>query len=862
MKKDLRTKGAVALVAIAAVLLAFSCGQSGGAGGAAAGGSGRNGPIVDKVIYEVRMDQTLALKDIVEGKADVFFQAVPPAILNTLNDADLDKLEIYAVPSGSWSLLLNPIPNKAPYTWTEPKTGNTSFNPLAIQEIRFAMNWLFNRQKMIDEILQGEGEATYTPMTPGQPGTYRYNLIPAKLGMTPTGDERRAIAEINAAMTAASNLPENRGKLVKGADGFWKFNGKDVSIKFLIRVDDPNGRLPAGRYMADQIEKAGIKVERLERDRSAISIAYYSDPADLQFHMYTEGWGAGATRAWWDVTVSQMYAPYYGYMPGGAEPDHWNYEQPEIDLLGQKGMNGQYLTAEDYWNGNLRATELGLRDSVRIYLATQLDKFVANKARFNGRMAYGLGDGLNGWSIRTADVKPEADGTKVLRVIQYSARGTLFMSAWNPVGVDGFSDVYASAIVDAISDKPTFESPNNAKDIPIAVTYDVKNVKFDAVLQGDEIVGRIPVPANAIRYDSKSKSWVAVGDGLTSWSSGSAKLLPAKWHNGIDVGMDDVMYARAFMVEWANKDGDDDKFFDAPYSAQFLPSLAPGKGSVVNNDGSMTHYVDFYFPGDMDRVAANVLADSNGTTMKAGNPGRQTVVPWDLYEVLGQLVAVGSKSGTVYSFGTTEATTTVDIIAPRIVEDIKAKYQELIDKKHVPASIKDYTSADKAVKRYQATLDFINKYGHAFVSNGPFMLTGVDTNTNSIIIEAFRDYHYKSDYWPKFFRQEITQIDNVRAPASPSRSADAVFEISASSYVYPEIDMSPLSNKAKVEIKLQLEGGEKVYAAKFSKAGVFTATIPAADMAALKPGQPYTVVVMSSLADEAPSVVSVNMTLF
>ena len=122
----------------------------------------------------------------------------------------------------------------------------------------------------------------------------------------------------------------------------------------------------------------------------------------------------------------------------------------ELDELGKKGMNGRYLTAEDYWEGNLRAAELGLRDSVRIFLVTQMDKFAANKARFNRRMVYGLGDGLNGWSVRSADVEPGADGLKTLRVIQYSARGTLFMSAWNPVGVDGFSDVYYLAIAEAV----------------------------------------------------------------------------------------------------------------------------------------------------------------------------------------------------------------------------------------------------------------------------------------------------------------------------------------------------------------------------------------------------------------------------
>ena len=138
------------------------------------------GPIVDKVIYTVSMDQTLAMKDIVEGKADVFFQAVPPAILQTLSEADKAKLDIYTVPSGSWSLLTNPIPNKAPYTWTK-SDGVTEFNPLAITEVRYALNWLFNRKKMIDEILKGDGDPMFTPMTPGQPGTYRYNLIASQL---------------------------------------------------------------------------------------------------------------------------------------------------------------------------------------------------------------------------------------------------------------------------------------------------------------------------------------------------------------------------------------------------------------------------------------------------------------------------------------------------------------------------------------------------------------------------------------------------------------------------------------------------------------------------------------------------------
>ncbi|MGP1438879.1 MAG: ABC transporter substrate-binding protein, partial [Treponema sp.] len=272
----------------------------------------KKGIICDKVIFSVNMDETVALKDVVEGKQDVLFTRVPPAILNTLSDSDRDKLDIYTIPSGSWSLWLNPIPNKPPYTH-KLNTGEVVFNPLALQKVRYAINWLIDRKKIINEVLGGDGDPMFTPMTPGQPGTYRYNLIPIKLGMSDSGDEKLAIDMITKALEEAAQLPNNKGKLVKN-NKFWQYEGKDILVKFFIRVDDATGRLPAGRYIADQIEKAGIKVERLEWDRSRSSDSVYgANPADYICTMYTEGWSAGATRRWWDVTVCQMFAPFYGY---------------------------------------------------------------------------------------------------------------------------------------------------------------------------------------------------------------------------------------------------------------------------------------------------------------------------------------------------------------------------------------------------------------------------------------------------------------------------------------------------------------------------------------------------------------------
>jgi len=441
----------ILIVSVLAVALLFS-----------ATAQAKYGPYADKVIYDVRMDQTIAIKDTAEGNTDVFFTGIDGKTFQGIQQADLNRLSVYAVPSGSWSLLLNPIPNKPPYTF-QHKDGRTIFNPLAIREVRYAINWLIDRKKIVDEILLGAGEPMITAQTPGQPGTYRFNLVPAKLGMTARGNEKKAIADIDAAMKEAANLPENKGKLVKSGQ-FWTYNGQPVTIRFIIRVDDPTGRLLEGRYIAEQLEKAGLKVEQLEYDRSkAGQLAYGSDPADWEWSMYTEGWGAGATRAWWDVTISQMYSPYYGYMPGGQTSGFWNYQNDEIDRIAQKNINGWFLTSDEYWNDNMKVQEMALKEAVRIYVCSQVQYYVANKDRFNARMLYGLGDGLNNWSIRSADVKPDVNGQKTLRVTQYSARGSLFMSSWDPVGVDGFSDVYSAAIVEACTDPSTFESPNAAR---------------------------------------------------------------------------------------------------------------------------------------------------------------------------------------------------------------------------------------------------------------------------------------------------------------------------------------------------------------------------------------------------------------
>ena len=821
----------------------------------------RGGALIDKIIFDVRTDMTIAIKDVAEGKADLMASGIDGSVYLSLERKDLERLDTYAVPSGSWSLLFNPVPNKATYTITT-KDGKTYFNPFAIREVRYAMNFLINRKKLVDEILKGAGEPSFTQATPGQPGTYRYNLIPLRMGMTANGNEEKAINDIEKAMETAANLPENRGKLIK-ENGWWKYNNEIVSIKFVIRVDDPSGRLPAGNAISDLIEKTGIKVEKLLYDRNkSTQVVYLTDPKDYEWNILTEAWGTGATRAWWDVTLRQMYVREGNYTPGWNTAEFWNYDNREASRISDKNYNGWFLTSEEYWNGNIRLQEIGLQDAVRIYLNSQTQYFVANKERFNRRMLYGVGYGINDWSIRSADIKPNRRGEKILRVVQHSAQGSLFMSPWDPVGVNGFADAYSGIIIGPCSDSgATFESPSTAKDIFRLGEADTNTLEIGVVAGNNGIpAGTINVPKNAMMFNPYTQKWeegltivskdgnieYKKSDNLKAYIKCDFKPKYFKWHHGIESSLVDLMYGSVFIANVVTKTDDNDKYYDSALAGRYAPAMDGAVGSVLNEDGSFTLYGNYYFPMDMERQLATIAVSP-----KIGNPNRNTVVPFEINEAIMKLVLEGSKSGNVYTISQDQSLTAIDVKNPTCVADIKEKLIEMRDSKYIPIGIEDWINEDEAVKRYQAAIDFIDNYGHAYISNGPFFISKIDSRANYIELSAFKDYSETAEYWIEKLSTKMSRIEDIDMPSIVNKNEDINIDIYVSSYDYPNNNLERADENTKVKVLLQLQrGGEIEYNANLED-DIFKLTIPKNDLINLPAGE-YIMVFESFIADESP----------
>jgi peptide/nickel transport system substrate-binding protein len=814
------------------------------------------GPIVDKILFNAKSQEDLGLMDVATGKSDIWDYGTAGNVFQRLPADIQSKLVVYSVSGASYlGLLINPYPDKAPYL-SDPKidaSGKAQFNPLAIQKIRYALNWLVDRQKIVDEVFAGAGTPLFTPVVPGLPNASHFSLEAAKLGMNASGDEARALADIDAAMKAAASLPELSGRLVKG-ERWWTFDGSPVTVRFVIRADDPNARVPVGRYIADQIEKAGIKVERLEYDRTKASATINrTDPASDQWNIYTEGLGSNQTNAFWEMTIAYDYAPWASIMPGGNNPRYWNYENPELDKLTQAVVNGKVASSAQYWDDLLAATRAGMRESVRIMLAAKTSYLAAAKDRFLARMAWGLGDGIDKWSMYTADVKPDRSGPdagkRVLRLTGFSSHGALFMSAWDPIGPEGFGDTYSGDIITPVSDLE-FE-PNPATGIPMPVRANWKDLKT-----GEE---KIELPGGAVLWNAADRKWESgtvytvddQGNGAyrtdarpTALSEATFSFRFGAWHDGRSIDQNDYRYAIAFPYDISFNGGSADRAYDPSYASNVNPRLGQIKGYRFNKDGSITVWSDAVYPLSKAELASLMSPSLQVSAIDSG-----AVLPWEVLEGLKSLVAEGSASGAAYSYNTDSHHTEIDLLNPKLVADLKAKLADFIAQAHVPGSLAGYLSPEQAVKDYKLTLAWIEKHGHAYISNGGFVLDRYDSVGNTGVLTAFRDpsYPFAPGYWNKALRMQYSRVDSVKL-GDYDKGRPLAVSVAVSRVSYPQNTAAP-ADRAEVSVGIVVGDRETRVEAKKVAPGLFEALLPAKLVDGLEFGT-YSIIAESSLGGE------------
>jgi len=655
------------------------------------------GTFVDEIRFIQYLDENTALEEVRNGNLDMYYYRISS---DRLEDSDSkDGLKVYESTGGYYSILLNP-------------TDDGPFNPFSIQEIRYSINFLVDRDLIVNELLGGFG----TPMFANY-GSFSAEYLRIldvietfQFRYNPTFAEK----------TISEELISHGAEKINDT---WHYEDEPIEIIFFIRSDDPV-RKAIGEILAAELEEIGFVVKKEFGDlNKAYVVVYGSNPGEQKWNLYTEGWGSSGFTRYDSVTLAQMYSPWFSNMPGNNNPANWNYENEKLDELTQKIYSGEFNDQFERTEIIKEATKEGVNESVRVFLASKVDQYVVNE-NVDG-IINALGAGV---PSRFTPINVRTDsGTVDVGVKQ------IYQAAWNPIG--GLGDTYSNQIWLSVTDPILTGHPFSGKMMPIRSEWQVETNGIDSIVQ---------VPNDAIKWNTESKKWDEVGSGISAKSKITYDLKFNQWHHGPEMDMNDIIYSVYFLSEWGSERTENDRTYDSDFSPQAYQILNTLKGIRVVDFNTIEVYTDFWH-FDSGEIA------SWGSVWSS--------MPWEIMASMEQIVVDGKSS-----FSRTESITKninwLSLIIPNDANQVKMQLNNFKEKEFVPNSLTQFNSQNNFQDiRYDSSLEWIDENNHAVISNGPFYLDRYSPDSRMIVIKSF-------DYGNYLFEQgKWKQFENVKFPS-------------------------------------------------------------------------------------------------
>ena len=645
------------------------------------------GAYVDSVTF-TKQDPAAAVDNLIAGDIDMYYFPISKDGSQAVRDAGHKVLQ--STDAIVYSMYVNPTDD---YT--------NGFNPFSLQEARYAINYLVDRNAIIANDLPGSGSELFSAITPEHPDYGLVQDVLASLGLRYDPAEADRLFEEALVPAGAS----------RDSDGRWIYGGQPIEITVFVRDDDAVRKSIGERLVAD-LGRAGFAAEPVYGDLSAaFRVVYGSNPADQAWHLYTEAWDGPGAIKYDDSILAQFYAPWWGFLPGGQEDHLWQYVNKELDDLTQSLHNMGYDSQDERASLIRDATALGVRESVRIFLVVEHASYAVRDGITGVVNAQGAGI-----TSRFTPINAQLpDGSTHLDIgVFHVAQGS-----WNPVG--GLLDSYSLAVWNVLSDPGTVRHPHTADLVP------ARNVWTSVETAGPD--GVLAVPPGTLTWNADARTWDELPSGESAISKVTIDLRFSEWHHGQQMDMNDIFYAVYFTFEHSELEDD--------------PSIPVGLRVPDAGRDTIEVYLD-YWHFDEAEIAATATAWST--------------LPWEVYAAM-ELAVKNEQTHWDSDAALDHGVSWLDMLDASDTALIRSHLVALRDTSHashMPDFLPPGATTAYVDERYNAAISWIDTRGHLAVSNGPFYLDSYSEDSNDAIAEltlkGFDDpsYPFATGHWGAF----------------------------------------------------------------------------------------------------------------
>ena len=734
----------------------------------------RTGTWVDQVVFTKQDSAEAAVSQLNAGDIDIYAYTVAEApVYETIQSSS--NLASNQLVGSNNSLMFNPA-----------TFSNGKFNPFVDPQIREAMNYLVDRNYVVQEIYKGLAIPKYTNLTTVFPDYARYADIARELEAKYAYDLDKADQIVTERMQVLGATKENDK---------WTYNGEPVTLIELIRTED--NRRPIGDYFANQLESIGFTVDRQYKTRSEASpIWSQGDPADGQWHIYT----AGNINT---QVVRDEGTNFSGYFTNraGPNPIYQAYKPtPEFDEAALALESNNFKSLDERRQLFDKALRLSMEDSERI--------FVVDETSFSPRIkdlsvASDLAGGAQGSQIWGQTIRFEGKEGGTARVSQPG----ILVDPWNPIS--GSNWIYDSMPQRGTSDNGVIADPFTGlawpqrieraevvaqEGLPMTKTLDWVDLSFEPEVQ---------VPADTwIDWDAANQKFITVGekfpDGLTAKTKVTVYypgdlLNTVTWHDGNPLSVADFVMG---MIQVFDQAKPESEIYDEATVGATEGFQSHFKGvRIVSTDPLTIETYDDAYQLDAENLISNYTLYPNPTWWPQyayGEAPWHTIAVGYLAEANKELAFSADKAGAL-------SLEWMNFISGPSLEILKKYLDQANTESFIPyaATLGQYITADEAKARYENLDKFYAEHNHFWVNAGPFVLDKVFPVEQTLTLTRYETYPDNAAKWSRFGAPKIANVE-VDGSGQVQIGSEASFD------VYVEFNGEPYANSDISEVKYLL----------------------------------------------------------